>query len=451
VPKVLISFARSNVRLQSGRWLFRRKWPQRFEWIALLAYKRATLPGDQAWVDLEEIARLPSWGGRSRHDSGTIVGRYLQSDELERSLLVQARAKWSGPYQLSPDPLSIDFDLPLWEVRNRLQVRPQPSSGAHRAALLRFSHSFARAQWFFFRGRLTRRASKDAAGNNAHELLMRMVREESYTPTLQFLALLAAVDVFFRLGRFQAARHTLLSNERRLRRVGDSSLRARFYLKLAWAHQRGSSGKRSDHAVETALQKADFHAQRSGDRATLGMLALRMGGYRTKKGFHEDAIQQMVLALEADLITGNYDSLQANCGNIGSVVHRLGPKHYDEARRWLVLSIVIARMMRLGRDDAHAEAILAKIYIEQGKGFRARWMLERAEQIAKNAGNRVNWGDVLMIWGFWQRRFGTKMGQIAALAEARRIFRSMSDFDARQKERYLEREFPEVWDQVVGR
>lgn len=449
MPKVLISFTDSNVRLQSGRWLFRRKWPQRFEWIALLAYKRATLPGDQAWVDLQEIARLPSWGGRSRHDSGTIVGRYLRSVELERSLLVRARAIWSGPYQLGPDPLSIQFDLPLWEVRNRLQVRPQPSSGAERTALMRFVHSFARAQWLFFRGRLTPNTSGDNAGNNAYEMLMRMAGNKSYTPTLQFLSLLTAVDVLFRLGRFQAARHTLLANQRIMKRVGDSSLRARFYLKLAWAHQRGSSGKRSDYAVEAALHKADFHAQHSGDRATLGMLAHRMGGYRTKKGFHQEAIQHMVLALEADLITGNYDSLQANCGNIGSIVHRLGPKHYDEARGWLVLSITIARMMRLGRDDAHAEAILAKIYIEQGKGFRSRWMLERAERIARNAGNRVNWGDVKMIWGFWYESFGTRREQVAALRGALNIFRGLSEFDTRQKARYMERTFPEVWDEVV--
>lgn len=450
MTKLLISFEKRNVRLQTGRWLFRRKWPQRFEWFALLAYQRSIMPPDQAWVTLEEIARLPSWRGKSRHDAGTIVGRYLQSAELQRNRLVSARTKWSGPYQLIPDPLSIEFDLPLFEIRTRLQLREQPASGAQREALIRFAHSFARAQWFFFRGRLTRKTSKDTSGRNAHEVLLRMTEDSSYSPALQFLALLAAVDVLFRLGRFQAARRTLLANQARMRRVRDWTLRARFYLKLAWAYQRGSSGKRSDHAVEGALQKADFYARNSGDRATLGMLAHRTGGYRTKKGFHIEAINYMVLALEADLITGNYDSLQSNCGNIGSIVHRLGPKHYDEARRWLLLSIAIARMMNIGRDDAHAEAILGKIYIEQGRRFRSRWMLERAERIAKGAGNRVNWGDVRMIWGFWYKRFGTRNEQTAALADALGIFRSMSEFDARQKARYMEREFPEVWDAIVA-
>jgi hypothetical protein len=245
------------------------------------------------------------------------------------------------------------------------------------------------------------------------------------------------------------ARLTLLANQKRMRQVDDSALRARFYVKLAWAYQRGSSGKRSDHGVEVALHKADFHAQKSGDRATLGMLAHRIGGYRTKKGFHEEAAHYMTLALEADLITGNYDSLQSDCGNIGSILHRLGPNRYDEARRWLLLSIAIARMMNIGRDDAHAEAILAKIYIEQNRPFQSRWMLERAERIAKGAGNQVNWGDVKMIWGFWYERFGTETDQIAALADAYNIFRRMSEFDTRQKARYMERSFPRVWDQVV--
>lgn len=448
MPRVFISFTESNVRLRRGGWLFKRQWPQRFEWIALLAYKRSSLPADQAWVELDEIGRLPSWGGKSRHDTSTYVGRYLHSPELRRNRIVDALTKWSGPYRLSADQLSIEFDVPAWEIPNRLQLRPQPSSGAQRAALQRFAHSFARAQWLFFRGRIARESPRDRR-LNAYELLMRMTRDRSYAPTLQFLALLAAVDVLFRLGRFRAARDTLMTNQGRLRDVGDYALRARFYIKLAWAHQRGSTGKRSDYGTEASLHKADFHAQKSGDRATLGMLAHRMGGYRTKKGFHEEAIHYMTLALEADLITGNYDSLQSNCGNIGSIVHRLGPNHYDEARRWLLLSIAIARMMRVGGDDAHAETILAKIYIELGKPFHSRWMLERAERIARRAGNRVNWGDTKMIWGFWHERFGTRKDQIAALADAFNIFRSMSEFDTRQKARYMERSFPKAWDEVV--
>ena len=197
------------------------------------------------------------------------------------------------------------------------------------------------------------------------------------------------------------------------------------------------------------FEKADFCAQNSGDRATLGMLAHRTAGYRTKKGLHLEAINQLVLALEADLITGNYDNVQGACGDIGSIVHRLGPKHYDEARRWLLLSIAIARMMGLGRDDAHAEMILGKIYVEQGYPNRSRWLLERARRIADRAGNRVNLADVKMVWGFWYERFGTRRQLIETLSAALADFRKLFEFDARQKARYMERSFPVVWQEVL--
>lgn len=421
----------------------------RFEWIALMAYKRLTVSGDQAWVSLEEIARLPSWGGKSRHDTSTDVGRYLQSAELKCFPLVTAQTNWSGPYRLNADALSIEFDLALMDVRNRLQLRPQPASIAKRAALIRFTYSFARTQRLFFLGKLEHKRRNDSSGDNAYEILMRMTEESSFSPALRLLALLSAVDVLFRLGRYRAASLTLMSRRDRLRNIDDGSLKARFHLKVAWALQRGSSGIRSDRGVEAALERANFFAQNSGDRATLGMLAHRTAGYRTKKGLHLEAINQLVLALEADLITGNYDNVQGACGDIGSIVHRLGIKHYDEARRWLLLSIAVARMMGIGRDDAHAEMILGKIYVEQGYRNRSRWLLERAGRIADHAGNRVNLADVKMVWGFWYERFGTRRQLIDTLRGALTDFRSLSEFDARQKERYMERSFPVVWQDVT--
>jgi hypothetical protein len=450
MAKLLISFEKRNVCLRTGRWLFKRAWPMRFEWIALMAYKRLSVPGDQAWVSLEEIARLPSWGGKSRHGTSTDIGRYLQSEELKRYPLVTAQTTWAGPYRLSMDPLAIACDLPLLEVRNRLRLGRQPASIAGRAALIQFTNSFARAQRLFFRGRLERKRRGGSAGKSAYEILMRMTEGSSYSPTLRLLALLLAVDILFRLGRYSAARLTLMSHRNQLRHIDDGSLKARFHLKVAWALQRGSSGRRSDRAVEASLEKANFCAQNSGDRATLGMLAHRTAMYRTKKGLHLEAINQLVLALEADLITGNYNDVQSACGDIGSIVHRLGSKHYEEARRWLLLSIAIARMMGLGRDDAHAEMILGKIYAEQGYRNRSKWMLERAKRIADRAGNRVNLADVKMVLGFWYERFGTRRQLIDTLGDALVDFRNLSEFDARQKERYMERSFPVVWQDVVA-
>lgn len=449
MAKLLISFERKNVRLRTGRWLFKRAWAMRFEWIALMAYKRLTLPADQTWVTLEEIAKLPSWGGSSRHHTSTNVGRYLLSDELKQANLIDASNQWSGPYRLIGDALSIACDLPLAEVRTRLQLRPQPAPVARRNALIQFTGQFARAQWFFFRGRLERKSPKDKTGRNAYETLMRMAETRSYTPALRLLGLLTAVDVLFRLGRFQAARRTLLGYMKHALRVTDASLKARFYLKLAWAYQRGSSGIRSNRATEANLQRANFYAQNSGDRAALGLFAHRTALYITKHGHHLEAINHLLLALEADLITGNFDNVQATCGNIGSIVHRLGSKHYTEARHWLLLSIVVARMMKVGRDDAHAEMILGKIYIEQGKRFHSHWLLRRAERVAGQAGNRVNLADIKMVWGFWYERFGTQKQLIETLRSALNDFRKLNEFDVRQKERYLERSFPMVWQEVI--
>ncbi len=451
MAKLLISFEKQNLCMAAGQWLFERRQAMRFEWLALLAYRRLTAPGDQAWVRLEEIAGLPSWSGRSRHHIATNVGRYLASRQLTQFALVTVQAKWAGPYRLNTDPLSVEFDISLFEVRKRLHLRPRPASATRREDLIRYTFSYERAQWLYFRGRLLPVRQKTTARDNAYERLMRMAADRSYGTTLRLLACLSAVDVLYRLGRFRAARRTLLRNMYLLRRTPDLSLKARFYLKLAWAYQRASTGRRSDRAVEAALRKASSYAENSGDRDSLGLMAHRTGGYLTKKRHYLEAVNQYTLALEAYLITGNYDMVQATCGNIGSAMHRVGSKYYPEVRRWLLLSLAIARWMRLGRDDAHAEMILAKMYAEKGNRFKSQWLLKRAERIAERAGNRVNLGDVLMIWGLWHQRFGRREQQIDTLVRGLSIFRNLHEFDAPQKERYMEHKFSEVWSEVLER
>jgi hypothetical protein len=451
MAKVLISFGEQNLRVGPSRWLFQRRQPMRFEWLALLAFKRLTVPGDQAWVSLEEISRLPHWSGRSRHHIATNLGRYLQSPELDEAQLVTARTRWAGPYRLNVGALSVDFDVPVLEARKYLRLHPQPASMSERNKLLRFVLSYARARWLFFQGRLIPQRLKNPRGDSAYQKLMRMAGDRSYNAELRLLACLSAVDVLYRIGRFKVARQTLLQNVRLLRSTSDFSLKARFHLKLAWAHQRASSGRRSDCATEAALSKASSYGENSGDRAVLGLLAERTAGYLTKKQRHMQAVNQFIRALEAYLSVGDYDGVQATCGNIGSVIHRLGPKSYGEARRWLLLSIGIARWMGLGRDDAHAEMILGKIYAENGKRSRSQWLLQRAENVAQRAGNQVNLADIKMVWGFWQQRFGTRAQHIKTLVDALNIFRSLSEFDTAQKEKYMARSFPEVWDAVLER
>jgi tetratricopeptide (TPR) repeat protein len=265
------------------------------------------------------------------------------------------------------------------------------------------------------------------------------------------MACIAAVRVLFRLGRFHAARQTLVKNRRLAQTVSDRVLKAQYYLALAWSHQRGASGAASNRATERALSAARECAEDSGDRATLGLLAYRTGGYLTKKGRHQESIDQLLYAVEAALTTGNYDGVQAYCNEVGSVMRRLGPKFYREARSWLLLGIGIARWMKIGRDDAHGEMILGKIYTELGKQPKlARFWLQRAERIAQRSGNQVNHADVKMVWGFWHQRFGTRKSLVETLGQALIEFRGLRDFDCRQKERYMARKFPSAWPDVMA-
>jgi hypothetical protein len=420
----------------------------RFEFLALLAYKRISVPSDQAWVQLSEIARLPSWAGNRKRNIETNLGRYLQQFERGDLELVSAPRRWRGPYRLEVDTVSIDFDISIPEVRKQLRL-PATEPAVTRRELYRFTVSYARSQWLVFQGKLGR--SKARRGENALSVLLDLTRNKHLSPTLRVTALLAAIQVLFRMGRFQAARRTLLDYESSLLRVSDNALKAVFYQAMAWSYQRATSGAASNRAVEESIGKAAAFAEASGDRAALGLVAHRTAGYLTKKGLHAEASNHLLRALELHLAIGNYEMVQATCGNIGSVVHRLGPSHYKEARRWILLGIEIARWMKIGRDDAHGEMILAKMYIESGNKARSYWLLKRAERIAASAGNKVNLGDVKMGWGFWHRRFGTNSKTRDSLIGAMQTFRGMPDFDRKQKQEYMERKFHEIWPAVLSR
>jgi tetratricopeptide (TPR) repeat protein len=449
MPKVLISFGRQNVR-HGSRWVFPTRQRMRFEWFALLGFKRRVLPGDQASVDISEILRLPSWAGKRRRTIAINVGRYLQSLERSGLHLVSAETRWGGPYQLDADALSVEFDIPLSEVRRHLRL-DSAQFVSDRQELFRFTLSYARSQWLMFRGKMIRHRTAPKGADSAYQRLLGLAADTSYSPHLRLIARLGAVQVLFGVGQFRLARAILLEDLPLLRKTRDRALKARFYVALAWSYQRATSGRVSDRAVESAINTATGYAKTSGDRATLGLVAYRTGGYLTKKGRHRESINHLSQALEAHLITGNYEMVEASCVNIGSVMHRLGRRHYKEARSWLLLGIAIARWMKIGRDNAHGEMILGKIYIEQEKSQKAYRLLKRAERIAELAGNPVNLGDVRMVWGFWHKRFGKQKDERDTLVNALRTFGKMKEFDRRQKERYIARQFPEVWPAVLAR
>ena len=448
MPKLLVSFVRQNLRL-NGRWLFSSRRKMRFEWLALLAINRRVKQADEAWTTLADIGHLPAWTGKAEDHIATNIGRYLQAFERTGVQFVAAETRWAGPYRLQMAASAIEFDLPIAEVQRQLRLR-RPKPAAQRAELLRFTLSYVRAQWLVFQGRLVAVRQRDRSQDNAYSRLLRMAGDRRFSAKLRLIACLGAVDVLYRIGRFQAALRTLAQSSRLVHAVRDDVLKARYHLALAWSHARGSSGPASDSATLKALRTASAYAEDGGDRATLGLLAYRTSLYLTKKGHDLEAISQLLLALQAYLLTEDYDSIQACCAIIGSVIHRLGEDHYTEARHWLLAGIAIARWMKIGLDDAHAEMILGKIYIENGhQPALARWWLMRAEGIAERAGNKVSQADIKMVLALWHQNFGTRQDEKCALFQALRQFRTLRQFDCKQKEIYMARKFPEMWQEVL--
>jgi tetratricopeptide (TPR) repeat protein len=444
-----LCFEKQNVLIDGDRWLYKNRSAGRFEWLALLAIRRVRRPSD-AWVSLDEIARLPNWSRKTgRGHMGGNIARYLVALQ-KHGFRVDTEERWVGPYRLHLAPSEIVFDISIEQAENRLQLG-RTHAPISRGELYRFTDSYARAQWLFFQGKSL--PSKERGPNNegAHHILNRMADNDFFCPRLRLLASISAVQVLFQLGRFQAAGKTLEDKVALLPEVNDDALTATFLLELAWSRQRSASGALSNRLTDEAINRARGFAERAGDRASFARLAYRMSGFLTKKGQHRESIDQLLLAIEAVLITGNFYELQAYCIDLGSVIHRLGPKFYLEAQEWILLGIEIGHWMGYGHDNPHGEVILGKTYAEQGDAEKARHWLQIAETIAAQSGNPLTLADAKMVWGFWHQRFGTPEGLIITLVEALKLFRSLRKFDCPQKERYMARKFPSVWPTVIER
>ena len=168
-----VCFAEQNVRIGVSRWLFPRRHAMRFEWIELLAFRRVAESSGQYWITLDDIARLPSWAGKSPHHIATNVGRYLQSFEQQELTIVSERTRWAGPYELSLPAWGVTFDLPVNEVVKRLRLK-QSHADNDQDQLLRFTFSYARAQWLVFHGRLVRTPGDRRGKDSAYERLMHL-------------------------------------------------------------------------------------------------------------------------------------------------------------------------------------------------------------------------------------------------------------------------------------
>ena len=437
----LVSFAQQNVKIGDARWLFPRRHRDRFEWIALLAYRRATRSQNGGSVTRDDIARLPNWSAKTRKHIGDNVGRYLRDLEHGGFDLVEVKSPWTGPYRLKVLPEEVSFDLHVEEITKALGITPVRPE-IQRGDLIRFVPRLVRAEMLFQRGGLI---SSTTGGRfpSAYTILTDLVNDYPANPRLQLVAILAVIRVLFRIGRFRIARLTLLDYEGQVKEVNDPVIDAQYYLSLAWSYLRAETNKEANLKYETYLSKARESAEHSGDRSCLGLLAYRNAWFQARKKHYDEALREMSSAVEAAIITSNFTALQAYCADLGSILHRIGPRRYGEARRWILTSILLARWARIGRDDAHGEMILGKMYSEMGsrKQTAAIW-LDRAERIANRAGNRVNLADVHMVRAFWHRQYGIQKDLIETLGIALIEFRRLPEFDWRQKEKYMFRKFP---------
>jgi tetratricopeptide (TPR) repeat protein len=444
-----VSFAHKNVKIGDGLWLFPKAFPDRFAWIALLAYRRVTLSHDGGWVSRDDIARLPKWSSKPSKHIGDNVARYLTEFERANINLVEWKRRSTGPYRLTEEPAAVSFDVPLEDVAKALCIAPLRPE-IQRDDLIRFVPRYVQAELLFQRGGLSA-SSTGGRLPTAYSILTDLVKDYPANSQLKLIAILGVTRVLFRIGRFGIARETLLEYEETVRQVGDPVLEAQYYLSLAWSYRRAETGAQSNRKVEAILSKARDSASHSGDRSCLGLLAYREAWSLARKKRYDDALAKMGFAVEAALLTQNFTSLQAYCADLGSIAHRIGPRFYAEARRWILTGILLCRWAGIGRDDAHGEMILGKMYSEMGnrKCTAALW-LSRAERIAKAAGNAVNLADIHMVRAFWHRQYGSRKDLIKTLGSALIEFRKLREFDSRQKERYMMLEFPSVWLQVLA-
>lgn len=446
-PPLHVSFEKQNLRLGSARWLFPRGHTMRFEWLALLAYRRMTRLPDEAWVDAKAVARLPHWRGKTPPHIGTNIGRYLQDLAQRGFRIVLAENAWSGPYRLEVPAAVVSFDVPLDEVRRRLHILGPSAPGAPEQ-YCEFTWRYAKAQALVYKGQLSVQGSERTT--SAYREFLRLAEDTRVIPNLRLLAAVAAMSVQYRLGLFQTAKQTLGRFRGLLNRATDASLKARYYLADSRGEHRRANGAAINMRTEAGLNAATTYATEAGDRAALGEIADRMGWLHAKNGRNEDAIKTLLQALECHLVTGNFDRVHACCCNIGSILHRMEEPYYREARAWLLLSLRISHWMHLGRDGAHAELILAKMDIEGRRAERARRWIARATQVAQAAGNQVDVADAQLIDALWHQSFGTPGAERRALADAIRGYRALQNFNIVQKENYIKHKFPTIGEEVLG-
>jgi tetratricopeptide (TPR) repeat protein len=441
---LLVSIQKRNVVLRAKDYLFPRRHALRFEWFALLAYKRKVQSGGEGWVTLEQIQRLPLWRGKTKHHIGTNVGRYIQELDNNGIELVEARSRWRGPYRLKVPPSEIGFDISMSRVARYLgEVR---RTSLNRDELYHFTHEYCRAISLYFQGRLSpslRTRKRQQA--NALGKLLELSHTKDLDARLRLMTNLAAVRVLDSLGKASGAAMTLDDSKKLLKQVRDPVMIAKFYLADVWKCYRTGD----DIGVEKSLAYAKALSGKSTD-LSVNASAMNYDGLQlSAKGDYDSALKDLLQALYTRLPTENFDAIQASCFNVGNTLQRMGEPHYEEAEKWLRLCLDICKWMNIGRYEATSEIILSKIALESGRTRTFFKWIKEAEAFAERSGNPSDKMWCQIMRAFYSQQQKAFEDAIEHLVRARQIYLRIPNWKTPDK--YLRRKFPEIWDEVVDR
>lgn len=104
--------------------------------------------------------------------------------------------------------------------------------------------------------------------------------------------------------------------------------------------------------------------------------------------------------------------------------------------------------MHLGRYEAIAEIVLAKITLETGDITSFWRWIEQAENLAERAGNKIDKSTCYILYAFYFQRGNEPQKVIEYLVKARGIYLGMKDYDKKTRDTYIQKKFPKIWDNV---
>jgi hypothetical protein len=423
--------------------LFARKHRMRFQWLVLLAYTRRVQAVDQGWVTVQQVAKLPEWSGHSLSTISTDIGRYLTNLERRCRHLVEAKRLWRGPFRLALKPSEISFDLSLNEIAKYLNL-PAIMPRSSLPQLYRFTKDFVQGYQSIFTGHLLSSRLIVSRHTAAKSVFMTLADDHKLPPVLRVLSYLAAIRVLDRLGHYEAIDHTLADCNKLMRALRDPVLKVRFHLaKVRRFRQLGAQA-----ACMKELGQINNLLLECVDKSALGGVMDGEGLVLSNMERYQEALKQLSGALEARLVAGDFDLIQSSCFNIGNALHRIGEKHYNDARHWIELAIKICKQRKIGKDQALSEIILAKIELESGNIGRCDRLLGRAWNIVEKSQNRIDRATYHVVRALYFQKQNNLNKVVVELRNARSIYMGVKGFDRAAQDRYLSWKFPMQWMQA---